>query len=478
MKSRSARLLSSAAWVALSSVAAAGPGPQNNDQLKDALHAVLVHGDLADLPQVSASLGIGLRLLRPESRLSPYVPPCCTATATANPPALMASGLGWDAQYNKVRNDTRIDLTLLPRTCFALNDFAKDWRVPVERSFDPHGVASFQNVQWPGAGGIELSVAVLSDGTGCDVRLMQRKPGQLALRPPDSVAPLNGGFSALQIVEIAKSGDLRRYDTVARILAAELRADPGSERDNLLYHGHIKLGEVVPGLNSSGFEYFGNDSGWEYRPSFAYQPQHLAERTVTLQLEVDIEAKCIATQDIEQTIKGQHLERFFKQPEGRYEIEGNHRISLGFQKVNGCIARLWYQQITDAAEHISVPVVFFASDSVRAQGDGLTERALRKLDLLTRKITELPERNPKNRPVMLQEISVAVCEQGVDAARPASTDRLVEAITHELSIRNPNLPTTQIRQKRGNARQLGLDCSSLEGEKSQVDYVALDAWAD
>jgi hypothetical protein len=25
---------------------------------------------------------------------------------------------------------------------------------------------------------------------------------------------------------------------------------------------------------------------------------------------------------------------------------------------------------------------------------------------------------------------------------------------------------------------MGLDCSSLEGEKSHLDYVALDAWAD
>src|SRR6266478_796432 len=201
----SVRLLSLAAWTVLSSVAAAGPGPQNNDQLKDALHAVLVHGDLADLPELSANLGIGLRLLRPEARLSPYAPPCCMAIATANPPALIASGLQWEAQYSEIRNDTRIDLTYRPRTCSSLNDWASDWRVPVQHGFDPHGVASFETVQWPGADGITLSVTVFSDGTGCDVRLMQFKPGRLKLSPPDWVAPLNGGFSILQIVEIAKS---------------------------------------------------------------------------------------------------------------------------------------------------------------------------------------------------------------------------------------------------------------------------------
>jgi hypothetical protein len=257
-----------------------------------------------------------------------------------------------------------------------------------------------------------------------------------------------------------------------------LRADPGSVRDHLLYHGHIELGEVVPGLNPAGFEYFGNDSGWEYRPSFVYQPQHLAERTITLELEIDIEARCISTRDIEQEINRQHLERFITQPGGGYDIEGNHRISFGFQTVNGCVARLGYRQITDAAEHISVPVVFFTSDSLRTQDNELTDRALRKLDLLTRRVKALPEARVKNKSVALQQISISVCEYGVDAAKSAVTDRLVEAITHNLLITDRDLSAAQIRHKRGNARQLGLDCSSLEGEKSQVDYVALDAWAD
>jgi hypothetical protein len=471
------RLLSLAAWT-LSSLAAAGPGPQNNDQLKDALHAVLVHGDLADLPQLSANLGIGLRLLRPESRLSAYARACCRAIATANPPALIASGLQWEAGYSELRNDTRIDLTFVPRTCFALNDWAKDWRVHVEHDDDPHGAASFQTVHWPGASGITLSLTELSDGTGCNVRLMQFKSGPLTLSPPPSVDPPSGGFSALQIVQIAKSGDLRDYETVAKILATPLRAEPGSVRDHLLYHGHLQAGEVVPGLNPAGFEYFGNDSGWEYRPSFVYQPQHLAERAVTLQLEVDIEARCISTRDVEQEIDKQHVERSTKQPNGVYEIEGEHRINFGFQTVNGCVARVGYKQVTDAAEHISVPVIFFAKDSLRTSDNGLTEDALRKLDLLTKRVKALPERSPRNHPVRLQQISISTCEYGADAGKSGATDRLVETITRELLARNPDLSSAQIRQKRGNAVQLGMDCSSLEGEKSHMDFVALDAWAD
>ena len=405
-------------------------------------------------------------------------PPAARPSRRQTPPAFIASGLRWEAEYYEVRNDTRIDLTFRPRTCFALNDWAKDWHVPVEHGLDPHGVASFQNLQWPGPDGITLSVTRLSDGSGCEVRLTQFKPGHLELNPPASVARLNGGFSAQQVVEIANSGDLRRYDTVAKILATELRADPGSVRDHLLYHGHIELGDVVPGLNPASFEYFGNDSGWEYRPSFSYQPQHLAERVVTLQLEVDIEARCISTQDIEQEIKRQHTERFIKKPQGLFEIDGSHRISFGLQTVNGCVARVGYQQTTDAAEHISVPVIFFAGESLRAQDNGLTEAALRKLDLLTRRVKALPERSLKDKTVTLQQISIAICESDTDAAKSRVADRLVEAITRALLAKDRDLSAAQIQLKRGNAMQLGLDCSSLEGEKSHMDYIALDAWAD
>ena len=50
-----------AACMSLASLVHAGQGPQDNNQLKDALHAILMHGDLADLPELSAELGIGLR---------------------------------------------------------------------------------------------------------------------------------------------------------------------------------------------------------------------------------------------------------------------------------------------------------------------------------------------------------------------------------------------------------------------------------
>jgi hypothetical protein len=466
-----------AACMSLASLVHAGQGPEDNNQLKDALHAILMHGDLADLPELSAELGLGLRLHRAESRIYPWLPACCLAIATAAPPALIASGLSWSAVYNDVRGDTRIDLSLIPRDCVSLKEWAKEWQLSRESSPLIDAAGSSEAVHWPGAGGIALAVTRQGGGPGsCTLALVQMRRGRLTLTPPDVVSPPIGGFDASQLVAIAKSGDLRHYETISHILGAEFLPDYRAVRGPLLFKGGILLGTIIPGLDPELFQYYGNDSGWQQRPSLTYQPQTLAERKVTLVLVPDIEARCITVDSVEREIRRQRLDHLVKESDG-YAIAGENRISFGFTPVHGCIARFDYAQITDPKEHLAAPVVFFTADSLKGPAIQLTENARRKLKLFRKKARALPEPLSEVSSTALREIRVSVClVSEVDAERSGPINHLAEAIQHDLIA--GGFDSAVIHENRGGALQMGLDCSSLEGEKSHLDYVAPDAWAD
>jgi hypothetical protein len=475
--------------------AAISQGPSNTDDLKVALHDVMAHGDLSDLPFISKTLGIGLRLTRPESRRTPYARPCCNAIATANPAALYATGLSWEASYRETSavRYSRIDLTFLPRTCPPLGAWAHEWKLPLQRDTDPHGAASFEEVRWPVPGaraahdalpeaagaseGIQLQITRPAKG-GCSGQLTQIKSREVVLKPPQSVSQVSGGLSASQIVNVAEIGDLRDYLHVASVLGADLIAEPAAARDGYLYDGHVLLGRVMPGTDPGSFQYYAFDTGWKSPPAFFYTPPHLAERTVTLRLELDTEALCISPTELRAELQ-RRAPSYALRNDGDapiFEWRASNLISFGFHVLNGCVAGVGFGQITDIARNVRVPVVFPMSDLVDLQSHLLSAAANRNIDNVIYRLRTLNgTASTSGHPGELKEIDLYGCR--VATSNPKGGNDRVGMLANAIADRlvAQGVAREQIKFQDGLDSASAQSCSDRDQVHGGADFVTLDA---
>ncbi len=392
--------------------------PATDAELKAALRRVLAHGDLSDLPHLSRTLGIGLRLAAPDLRY-PHIDPATNfrAIATTNPPSLLASSLNYYAQYNESRQSSRLQLDFSPRSCLPLREWAKEWNIRVDRSFDPHGAGESQELKWPGPEGIRLSNFYNSLG-GCSAGLEQVVPRRVQFRPPKSVKAAAGRLSIDQVVDLLAAGDLRNFLQVARILRTELIPLPGVAKGGLLYHGSIEMARVMPGVDPWMTAYYGDDTGWVAPPSFTAAPRALAEREVTLQLMVDFESNCIPLATLDSAVQARAIDASTRRPDGRqpvYTVSGEHRIELGVAAKGDCVEQLRYRQVTDAAHSVQTPMMFPVRESMDEGFVALHRAASARIDAIMYHVNALG-------PVPLSRIEIKQCREGgasaaeVDAA--------------------------------------------------------------
>jgi hypothetical protein len=392
--------------------ACASEKPANDAELKTALHRVLTHGDLADLPHLSRTLGIGLRVAAPDLRY-PHIDPATNfrAIATTNPPSLLASSLRYEAQYSESRRSSRLQLDFSPRSCLPLREWAKEWSIRVDRSFDPHGAGEWQELKWPGPEGIRLNNFYSSRG-GCSASLMQLVSRWVRFSPPKSIKAAAGRLSIDQVVDLLAAGDLRNVQQVARILRTELIPLPGVVKAGLLYRGSVEMAQVVPGVDPWQTAYYGDDTGWVAPPSFTAAPRALAEREVNLQLMVDFESNCIPLAALDSAVQSRSIGASTRRPDGRqpvYTVPGEHRIELGVAATRECVEQLRYRQVTDAEHSVKTPVMFPVRESLDEGFVALNRAALARIDAIMYHVNALG-------PVPLSRMEIKQCREGVASA--------------------------------------------------------------
>jgi hypothetical protein len=386
--------------------------PASDVELKAALRRVLAHGDLSDLPYLSKTLGIGLRVAAPDLRY-PHIDPATNfrALATTNPPSLLASSLNYSAQYVESRQSSRLELDFSPRSCLPLREWAKEWNIRTDRSFDPHGAGESQELKWPGQEGIRLSTFYNARG-GCSAGLDQVVSRRVEFRPPKSVKAAARRLSIDQVVDLLAAGDLRNFSEVARILRTELIPERGVAKDGLLYRGSIDMARVMPGVDPWRTVFYGDDTGWVAPPSFTAAQRALAEREVNLQLMVDFESNCIPLASLDSAVQSRAIGASTRRPDGRqpiYTVSGENRIELGVAAKGECVEQLWYRQVTDAAHSVKMPMMFAVHESLDEGSVSLNRAALGRIDAIMYHINALG-------PVPLNRIEIKQCREGVASA--------------------------------------------------------------
>jgi hypothetical protein len=390
----------------------AADGPGNDAELKTALRRVLAHGDLSDLPYLSKTLGLGLRVLKPDLR-NQYIDPTTNfrAIATKSPPSLLASSLSYSVEFITSRQSSRVELEFSTRTCPPLREWSKEWNIRLDRSFDPHGAGESQQLQWPGPEGIALEVFSHSRG-GCSASLRQIVPRRVRLVAPESVKAVAGALSIGQIADLLAAGDLRDYGHVARILRTELIPLPGATQAGLLYSGSIELARVIPGVDPAGSAYYGDDTGWVAPPSFTRAPRALAEREVNLVLIIDSESTCLPPSRLDSELQRRAIDVSTRRPDGRqpiYSVTGENLIELDVAAPAECLEQLRFRQVTSVAQSVKTPAMFPVRESLDEASSSLTLAATQKIDAIMKHVSAL-ERVP------LKQIGILQCQDSIVTA--------------------------------------------------------------
>jgi hypothetical protein len=408
----------------------ASDGPATDAELKTALRRVLAHGDLSDLPFLSSTLGLGLRVARPDLQ-NQYLDPATyfRAIATRNPSSLLGSSLSYEAEYNERRQSSRMQLEFSPRSCMPLRDWGKEWNIPVDREFDPHGAGDWQELKWPGPEGVSLSLFHNSRG-GCDASLVQITSRRVRFSPPKSVRRAAGAFSIDQAVDLLALRDLRDFAQVARILRTELIPLPGADKAGLLYKGSLVMARVIPGVDPRMSVYYGDDTGWVAPPSFTRMPFALAERVANLELMMDFESNCLSLADLESAVAARAINVSTRRPDGRqpiYSVSGEHRIELGVAMKGECVGQLRYRQVTDIAHSVKTPLMFSVRESLNEDSGSLTRAATSKIDSIMHHVNRLGD-------VPLKQVVLKQCRDDVPSAADVEAarrlaDRIKDAFT-------------------------------------------------
>lgn len=152
-------------------VAACALFPAAKPNLKSAIHALLKHGDLADLQYTKAILRVDFRLVQYRNNADGELLPCCNAVAARKPKVLSLSRIVYPAIFRQMMQKTRVDLSFDPTDCPQLKPWAKEWNFPfeAEAEFDAEGVSEM--IEMPNDG-ITLN---LHHGTigQCNMQLLQ-----------------------------------------------------------------------------------------------------------------------------------------------------------------------------------------------------------------------------------------------------------------------------------------------------------------
>lgn len=316
-------------------------------EFEEQIHKILIHGDLADIDLLEETLGLRFRVTRPV--LSPYSDGEDHAlqvlvTPTAVPKTIKVTGLNYESQAGAHDNTRIFRLAFIPAECPSIALWAARWKIPTTSSMDPHGLASFTDIQWSGDHGITVS-AVYPHGGACHMSLSQTKgfgePFSSHVNSDlISATPLLRGIGAL-----IAGGDIRNVARAERLLHARFTTS-GPGQFGLSY----ELQYIIPGVDPGFFEYSVNDTGMEPSPfgAFIAQPPVPADRTARLRLIIDTYHLCMRKAQLPSELqrRGVHFRRLSKEGDDIYLIRGKNEMRARFSMFNGCIRDVDIAQIT------------------------------------------------------------------------------------------------------------------------------------
>jgi hypothetical protein len=349
--------------------------------LEHALGEVLAHNDLADIDFLGNTLGIGFRVSKPvplpywfgkDDDLHVLV------MVTGNPPSMFAAGLGYS---NEFHSRDQLQLCFTPRIRPNIRQWATDWGHKVTESMFTEAAGSSESIQWGGSTTIKIDASYYTRG-GYNVCLTQAKARepystQVAseLIPPISLVRQVGALIA--------AGDLRNYVRTAKILDTTLNIDPEAMRNGHWYYGSAILDSVIVGIDPSSFVYRIDEFGWVSPPAFFVVPAHLSNRTVDLNLGVDVYHVCVAPRDIEAELARRSINFT---PESRdsdgavYSVTDRNKITLRIRRFRKCVNEIDLSQITDVEHGFVIPIVFSVTQSVDVESGNLNEAAIARVE--------------------------------------------------------------------------------------------------
>jgi hypothetical protein len=321
-------------------------------EFEEQIHAILIHGDLADIDFLEETLGLRFRVTRPVP--SPYSSGDDHAlhvlvTPTTVPKTVKVTGLGFESQAGA--HDRRIfRLAFIPVQCPDIAMWAARWKIPSSSSQDPHGIASFTAIQWSKDHGIKVS-AVYQHG-GCQMSLSQsRGSGE-----PYSSHTDGGLISATPLLRgigfIVASGDIRDVARAERALYARFTTSgPGA------FGVNYELQNIIAGVDPVSFEYSVNDTGMEPSPfgAFIAQPPMPADRTARFRLVIDTYHLCMRRAQLPSELhrRGVRFRRQSKDGDDIYLIRAKNQIRVRSSMFNGCIRDVDIAQVTDVKRSLA-----------------------------------------------------------------------------------------------------------------------------
>jgi hypothetical protein len=274
------------------------------------------------------------------------------------PPYIRPYGISYALLSRTEENTTQIRITFQFQPCRGLRTWGGDWNQPVkiDDSMDPHGAASFHTeaIRWQqDEQGVALSVTEVSNSSSveCNVQLEQKKPGALSIQNPSRPSPSGPGTELLnQVIDLIAAGDLRDFQTTARIFHTEMSTN-GELHGHDLYHGSATPQHLIPGTNSGTFIYYANDTGWINMSMFFYVPPQPGPRTVQLMIPVDTLTNCISSESLEARMhqRGVHFRKKSGRTLGPYlqTFQRGNAISIRPDLQGSCIQEFNLNQETD-----------------------------------------------------------------------------------------------------------------------------------
>jgi hypothetical protein len=394
------------------------PDQQNQEQaLKEAVHRILMRGDMADMDSLARDTGLELHL-QPM-----YLDFGTKAIITKNPDYTYASSLTYGINFDHDKTTT-VKLQFAPVSCPHFDDWEVEWHqkepliilseINVQRSFDWNdnpdlhvelsckhdGKQLAENRltitqkyrRW-----VNVSLELETSGGSC------LYPGRLAMSIDDvlNVPSLTSAASstkdlarelARKLIDVIEAGDIRNYSPLESIFDANFVAVPEAIDANLLVNGSARLAHAIPGLDSATFSYHVNDTGWDVLPYRVAEPKYLHSRQASFGADVDRSQFCLNPEMVENMAQGRGLNIIVptKESPGKQSfsvINERNLINISFELHNNdCVSSFKIEQVTDAAHDLAGPLFIPANIPSKHSAVGLDASTKYKLDEVAQRI--------------------------------------------------------------------------------------------
>jgi hypothetical protein len=387
------------------------PEQDQEQALKEAVHRILIRGDMADVESLAKDTGMELHLLPINSNAE-------NAIITKNPDYTYASSLAYRIEFDNDWKTTTVKLKFVPVSCPHIDSWETEWQ-----QHEPFTILSediiWRFFDWNDNPDIHVELLCKESNENrltitqtyhkrVDMALILETSGGSCLyngRLPMSVEDILDAPSLTNIappakdyareltsklVDLVEAGDIRDYSTLGKIFDTNFVAVPETTNAALLVNGSAHLAHAIPGLNGTTFFYHVNDTSWDVMPKRVVDPKYLHSRVASFGADIDRDLLCLNPEAFENMAQGRGLKIQWMKgsiygEEYSFMNERN-RLNVSFKSRNGCATSFKVEQITDAAYDLSGPLFLppnLPSDRHRV---GLNEVTKHTLDEVVRRL--------------------------------------------------------------------------------------------